>query len=158
MEDAERIKKKYGCAMSSLVTTEDPIEVPTVGGRAPKIISRAELTNILEPRAAEIAKLIWRDLEKVGLEREIRAGVVLVGGGCAMEWLLEMVEQVFDQQVRLGVPTGLGGLIDTVSGPEWAAAAGLLVWGNAERQRVRKVPRKGFAKMADTFKQWFVQG
>jgi cell division protein FtsA len=55
----------------SLVTADDPIEVPTVGGRAPKIISRAELTNILEPRAAEIAKLIWRDLEKVGLEREI---------------------------------------------------------------------------------------
>ncbi len=158
MEDAERIKKKYGCAISSLVTTDDPIEVPTVGGRAPKIISRAELTNILEPRAAEISKLIWRDLEKVGLEREIRSGIVLVGGGAAMEGLLEMVEQVFDQQVRIGVPTGLGGLVDTVTGPEWAAAAGLLVWGNADRQRVRKAPRKGLAKVAESFKQWFVQG
>lgn len=158
MEDAEKIKRKYGCAMSSLVTSEDPIEVPTVGGRAPKIISRGELTNILEPRAAEIANLIWRDLEKVGLEREIRAGVVLVGGGALMEGLMEMVEQVFDQSVRIGLPNGIGGLLDTVNGPEWAAATGLLAWGNVSRQRVRRVPRKGFAKVADTFKQWFVQG
>ena len=76
MEDAERIKKRYGCALSSLVTEDDPIEVPTVGGRAPKILSKQELTGILEPRAAEIAKLVYRDLEKVGLEKEIRSGVV----------------------------------------------------------------------------------
>ncbi len=81
MEDAERIKKRYGCALASLVTNDDPIEVPTVGGRAPKILSKHELTNILEPRAAEIAKLVYQDLEKVGLEKEIRSGVVLVGGG-----------------------------------------------------------------------------
>ena len=67
MEDAERIKKRYGCALGSLVTEDDPIEVPTVGGRAPKILSKHELTNILEPRAAEIAKLVYRDIEKVGL-------------------------------------------------------------------------------------------
>ena len=76
MEDAERIKKRYGCALASLVTEDDPIEVPTVGGRAPKILCRQELTGILEPRAAEIAKLVYRDLEKVGLEKEIRSGVV----------------------------------------------------------------------------------
>ncbi|HEX8171084.1 MAG TPA: cell division protein FtsA [Thermoanaerobaculia bacterium] len=155
MEDAERIKKRYGCALASLVTDDDPIEVPTVGGRAPKILSRHELTGILEPRAAEIAKLVYRDLEKVGLEKEIRSGVVLVGGGAEMDGMVEMVEQVFDQQARKGVPRGLGGLADTVSGPEWAAAAGLLLWGLKDQSRVRRRPRKGLSKMADSFKSLF---
>jgi len=155
MEDAERIKKRYGCALSSLVTEDDPIEVPTVGGRAPKILSRQELTGILEPRAAEIAKLVYRDLEKVGLDKEIRSGVVLVGGGAEMDGIVEMVEQVFDQQARKGVPRGVGGLADTVSGPEWAAASGLLLWGLRDQTRVRKRPRKGLAKVADSVKQWF---
>ncbi len=155
MEDAERIKKRYGCALSSLVTEDDPIEVPTVGGRAPKILSRQELTGILEPRAAEIAKLVYRDLEKVGLEKEIRSGVVVVGGGAEMDGIVEMIEQVFDQQARRGVPRGLGGLSDTVGGPEWAAACGLLLWGLRDQSRIRKRPRKGFSRVADSVKQWF---
>src|SRR5688572_28332816 len=156
MEDAERIKKRYGCVLSSLVTVDDPIEVPTVGGRAPKILSKQELTGILEPRAAELAKLVYRDLEKVGLEKEIRSGVVLVGGGAEMDGMVEMVEQVFDQSARKGVPRGLGGLADTVNGPEWAAAAGLLLWGFKDQSRqARKRPRKGLAKVADSFKSLF---
>jgi len=155
MEDAERIKRRYGCALASLVRDDDPIEVPTVGGRAPKILSRQELTGILEPRAVEIAKLVYRDLEKVGLEKEIRSGVVVVGGGAEMAGIVEMVEQVFDQQARKGVPRGLGGLSDTVSGPEWAAACGLLLWGMRDQSRIRKRPRKGLSKVADSVKQWF---
>ncbi len=155
MEDAERIKKRYGCALASLVTEDDPIEVPTVGGRAPKILSKQELTGILEPRAAEIAKLVYRDLEKVGLEKEIRSGVVLVGGGAEMDGIVEIAEQIFDQSARRGVPRGLGGLSDTVPGPEWAAAAGLLLWGFRTEAKVRRRPRKGLAKVADSFKQLF---
>jgi len=156
MEDAERIKKRYGCAVGSLVTEDDPIEVPTVGGRAPKILSKHELTGILEPRAAEIAKLVYRDLEKVGLDKEIRSGVVLVGGGAEMDGMIEMVEQVFDQSARKGMPRGLGGLSDTVGGPEWAAAAGLLLWGfKNQKARVRKRPRTGLARVADSVRAWF---
>ena len=155
MEDAERIKKRYGCALASLVTEDDPIEVPTVGGRAPKILSKQELTGILEPRAAEIAKLVYRDLEKVGLEKEIRSGVVIVGGGAEMDGMVEIAEQIFDQSARRGVPRGLGGLSDTVAGPEWAAAAGLLLWGFRTEAKVRRRPRKGLAKVADSFKQLF---
>lgn len=157
MEEAERIKKRYGCALGSLVAGDEPIEVPTVGGRAPKILSRHELTTILEPRAAELAKLVYRDLEKVGLEKEIRSGVVVIGGGAEMDGLIEMVEQIFDQQARKGVPVGIGGLSDVVNGPEWAAAAGLLLWGYRSRARDRKPKRTGFAKVADSFRQWFAQ-
>ena len=155
MEDAERIKKRYGCAVSSLVTQDDPIEVPTVGGRAPKILSKHELTGILEPRAAELAKLVYRDLEKVGLDKEIRSGVVLVGGGAEMDGMVEMVEQVFDQQARKGEPRGFGGLSDTVKGPEWAAAAGLLLWGFRNQKQTRKRPRTGLARVADSVRAWF---
>jgi cell division protein FtsA len=155
MEDAERIKKRHGCAVASLITEDDPIEVPTVGGRAPKIVSRHELTNILEPRAAEIAKLVYKDLEKVGLDKEIRSGVVMVGGGAEMDGMIEMIEQVFDQQARKGIPRGLGGLADTVAGPEWAAAAGLLLWGFRTEAKVRKRPRTGLARVADSFRSWF---
>src|SRR5205085_5366633 len=155
MDDAERIKKRYGCALGSLVTEDDPIEVPTVGGRAPKILTRPELTSILEPRAAEIAKLVYRDLEKVGLAKEIRSGVVLVGGGAEMDGMVEMVEQVFDQSARKGVPRGLGGLSDTVNGPEWAAAAGLLLWGFRNQAKVRRRPKKGLGKVAESVKQLF---
>lgn len=158
MEDAERIKKRYGCALTSLVTTDDPIEVPTVGGRAPKILSRQELTGIIEPRAAELAKLVYRDLEKVGLEKEIRSGVVLVGGGAQMDGMIEMTEQIFDQSARVGVPHGLGGLSDTVAGPEWASASGLLLWGFRSEVKLRKRPRKGLAKVADSFKSLFAWG
>ena len=155
MEDAERIKKRYGCAIASLVTEDDPIEVPTVGGRAPKILTRQELTSILEPRAAEIAKLVYRDLEKVGLEKEIRSGVVLVGGGAEMDGMVVMVEQVFDQSARKGVPRGLGGLSDTVNGPEWTAAAGLLLWGFRNQAKTRRRPKRGLGKVAESVKQLF---
>src|SRR5229473_1721041 len=156
MDDAERIKKRYGCALGSLVTEDDPIEVPTVGGRAQKILSKHELTNILEPRAAEIAKLVYSEIEKVGLDKEIRSGIVLVGGGAAMDGMVEMVEQVFDQQARKGLPRGLGGLSDTVNGPEWVAAAGLLLWGFRDRARVRRRARRGgLARVADSFCSWF---
>jgi cell division protein FtsA len=155
MDDAERIKKRYGCALASLVTEDDPIEVPTVGGRAPKILTKQELTGILEPRAAEIAKLVYRDLEKVGLEKEIRSGVVVVGGGAEMDGVVEMVEQIFDQQARKGVPRGLGGLSDTVNGPEWAAASGLLLWGFRHQAKARRQPRRGLGRVADTMRQWF---
>ena len=117
--------------------------MPTVGGRAPKILSKQELTGILEPRAAEIAKLVYRDLEKVGLEKEIRSGVVLVGGGAEMDGMVEMVEQVFDQQARKGVPRGFGGLADTVErsgvgGGGGPAAVGIAQSGAGARKRPRK--------------------
>jgi cell division protein FtsA len=73
-----------------------------------------------------------------------------------MDGMVEMIEQVFDQQARKGMPRGLGGLADTVSGPEWAAAAGLLLWGFRDHARLRRRPRKGLAKVAESVRQWFV--
>jgi cell division protein FtsA len=158
MEDAERIKKKYGCALASLDKDDEPVEVPTVGGRAAKILPRHELTGIIEPRAAELAKLVYDDLAKSGLDQEIRSGVVVVGGGAELSGMREMIEQIFDQQVRLGEPHGVGGLIDTVKGPQWAAATGLLLWGHRSRVRAEKPKKRGLARVADSVRQWFAHG
>src|SRR5204863_9605941 len=99
---------------------------------------------------------VYGYIDNVGLERESRSGVVVVGSGAEMEGMVEMVEHVFDQQARKGVPRGLGGLADTVSGPECAAATGVLLWGLKDQStRVRKRARKGLAKVADSVKQWF---
>jgi cell division ATPase FtsA len=72
-----------------------------------------------------------------------------------MEGMVDIVEQIFDQQARKGVPRGFGGLADTVAGPEWAAAAGLLLWGFRDRSRIRKRPQKGFSRIASSLKSWF---
>ncbi|MBW3564095.1 MAG: cell division protein FtsA [Acidobacteria bacterium] len=159
MEDAERIKKRYGRALHTVEQDDEPIEVPAVGGRSPRILPRYELTNILEPRAAELAKLVSDDLRNAGLDQELRAGVVVVGGGAELEGMAEMIEQIFDQQVRRGIPRDIGGLVDTVRGPQWAAATGLLKWGNGVRRRLEAVPkRSGFSKVADSVRQWFTLG
>lgn len=156
MEDAERIKKRFGRALQSVEADDQPIEVPSVGGRAPKVLPRSELTNIIEPRAAEIAKLVADDLQSIGIEEEVRAGVVVVGGGAELEGMPEMIEQIFDQQVRVGSPQGIGGLIDTVRGPQWATATGLLTWSRNSRNRAASQPKLGgFARVAESVRQWF---
>ena len=151
MEDAERIKKRYGCALSSLVTDDDPIEVPTVGGRAPKILSRQELTGILEPRAAEIAKLVYRDLEKVGLDKEIRsrrrAGRRRRGdgrhGGDGRAGVRPAGAQGRAARPRR---TGRHGERPGVGGRGGPAAVGIA----RIRRGCAKRPRKGLAKVADS--------
>ena len=142
--DAERIKKKHGCALRSAVGEDEMVEVPMVGGRAPKLCPRTTLSDILQPRADELFALIREDLERLGLEKEIRSGIVLTGGGAELEGIVEIAEGLFDGPVRRGVPAGVGGLTDVVSRPEWATATGLLLYGHRHktgRRRARGVTR-----------------
>ena len=107
--DAERIKKKYGCALRSAVGEDEMVEVPMVGGRAPKLCPRTTLSDILQPRAEELLGLIHEDLQRLGLDKEIRSGVVLTGGGAELEGIVEIAEGIFDGPVRRGVPAGRRG-------------------------------------------------
>ena len=77
--DAERLKKKFGCALRSAVSEDEMVEVPMVGGRAPKLCPRTTLADILQPRAEELLGLIHEDIQRLGLDKEIRSGVVLTG-------------------------------------------------------------------------------
>src|SRR3977135_3216096 len=128
--DAERLKKKYGCALRTAVSEDEMGEVPMVGGRAPKLCPRTTLSDILQPRAEELLGLSPEDSQRLGLDKEIRSGVVLTGGGSELEGVVEIAEGIFDGPVRRGVPSGVGGLVDVVSRPEWATATGLLLYGH----------------------------
>jgi cell division protein FtsA len=151
--DAERIKKKFGCALRSAVAEDEMVEVPMVGGRAPKLCPRTTLSDILQPRAEELLGLIREDLERLGLEKEIRSGMVLTGGGAELEGIVEVAESIFEGPVRRGIPTGVGGLVDVVSRPEWATATGLLLYGHRYKPAGRR--GKGLSRITSSVAKVF---
>ncbi|MES2962551.1 MAG: cell division protein FtsA [Bdellovibrionota bacterium] len=126
---AEAVKRKYGCAIADLIDENETIEVEGVGGRKPRALLRKDLCEVIEPRAEETMGLIWQEIRKSGLDAQIGSGVVLTGGACQLEGLLEMGEFIADVPVRKGMPERIGGLTDIVKLPECATAVGLLVYG-----------------------------
>ena len=155
--DAERIKKKFGSALRSSVGEDEMVEVPMVGGRAPKLCPRTTLADILQPRAEELLGLVREDLQRLGLDKEIRSGVVLTGGGAELEGVVEIAEAIFECPVRRGVPSGVGGLVDVISRPEWATATGLLLYGNRNKPSRRRGTgiARITASVSRAFKEFF---
>jgi cell division protein FtsA len=134
--DAERIKRESGCAMSELVGSEETIEVPSVGDRAPRKMSRRILCDIIEPRMEEIFQLVAREIQACGWEEQLTSGLVLTGGASMIPGLEEMAEQVLGLLVRRGEPRVAGGKADLVKDPRLATGVGLVHYGlKAEEQR-----------------------
>ncbi len=129
MADAEDMKKRYGCALTELVPAEETVDVPSVGGRKPRQLSRQVLSEIVQPRVEEILTLVARDLARAGFQDAATAGVVVTGGTSIMEGVPELAEGVLDQPVRRGVPQGMGGLADVIRSPIYATAVGLALYG-----------------------------
>lgn len=127
--EAEELKKRHGCALTALVREEETVDVPSVGGRKPRQLSRQILSEIIQPRVEEIFTLVARDLARAGLEDAPAAGVVVTGGTAIMDGLPELAGQVFDLPVRRGTPEGVGGLDDVVQSPIFATAVGLALYG-----------------------------
>ncbi len=154
--EAEKIKKKYGCALATMVSEEDTIEVPSVGGRKPRILGRQILADILQPRAEEICHLVFQEIRRAGYERVLNSGVVITGGSASLEGLPEVAERVFDMPIRRGVPTGIGGLVDVVASPSYATAVGLVLYGLRSRSN-RLMPRDmgtPLGRMAARVREW----
>jgi cell division protein FtsA len=159
--DAERLKKKHGCALSSMVNEGDCFEVNSVGGRKPRLLSHQVLAEILQPRADEIFTLIQEEIARAGFDRSLNAGVVLTGGGSLLPGMVEVAEQVFDLPVRRGQPGGAEGLAELSPGPQHATAIGLALEG-ARGARVRRRPTLGLpgvslGRMGDRVRAWFSQ-
>jgi len=159
VEQAEEIKKSYGCALSSLVDSDEMIKVPGVGGREPKEISRGVLAAIIEPRAEEIFSLVLREIKKTNYSDLLVAGVVLTGGGSLMEGMIELAEQIFDMPVKKGIPQGFSGLVDLVSTPIHSTGVGLILYG---LEQLKEGKSKGgskekgwFRRMKNLFGQYF---
>jgi cell division protein FtsA len=127
--DAERLKRRHGNALAAMVTEDAAIEVPSVGGRRPRLLSLQVLSEIIQPRAEEIFGLVKDEIERAGHGKSLNSGVVLTGGASLMSGMVEVAEQVFELPVRLGSPKGIGGILEAVSTPAFTTAVGLAAWG-----------------------------
>jgi cell division protein FtsA len=123
---AEEIKKKYGCALASLVAEDEAIEVPSVGGTKTRSVLRKHLCEIIEPRIEETLNFINNEIQASGLGEMLGAGVIVTGGASQLDGLVEMGEFVFDLPVRRGQIQQVDGLQDTVKSPSFATAVGLV--------------------------------
>jgi cell division protein FtsA len=158
MAAAEKIKIKYGCCLAETVPADDFIEVPSVGDREPRRLSRQVLAEICEPRVEEILALVEQDLVRSGFKNRIAAGVVLTGGTSLISGMQELAEQVFNLPTRLGYPRGVGGLKDVVASPMYATAVGLLLYGaekEGAEQRFRIRDDKMFNRILGRMRKWF---
>ncbi|NOR50385.1 MAG: cell division protein FtsA [Desulfuromonadales bacterium] len=155
--EAEKIKQISGCCLSSMVGKDETIEVPSVGGREPRILSRQLLAEILEPRVEEIFTLVNREIVKSGYEDLIASGVVLTGGSAILPGMPELAEQIFDLPVRRGKPIGIGGLTDVVNSPIYATGVGLVKYGSRNMQtRYFVIGQENlFDRVTRRMKEWF---
>ena len=159
MASAERIKLKYGCAMVDLVRQDEIIEVPSVGGREPRQLSRALLAEICQPRMEEILTLVDQELTRSGYKNLVSAGVVLTGGGALLDGCQELGEQIFNLPTRVGYPRNIGGLKDVVNSPKFATAVGLLCYGAVKEGGDKKFRIRDdnvFDRVLSRMKKWFV--
>jgi len=154
-QHANDIKLKYGCALSQLVQEEEMIDVPSIGERPSRKISRNNLAEIIEPRYEELMMLIQAELRRSGFEDIVAAGVVLTGGSSKIEGLVELAEEVFHMPVRLGYPQYVTGLHEVVRNPIYATGVGLLLFGNQNRAMNGKDGDVGFKAIWSKMKSWF---
>ena len=129
---AEDIKQRYGCAVSSLTQAAEMMMVPGMGGRPERELSRQSLADVLERRYVEIFSMAQQKLSLSGFESLIPAGVVLTGGASKVEGAIELAEEVFHAPVRLGSPNTIGGFTEVIHNPVYATSIGLLLYGHKQ--------------------------
>lgn len=158
--DAEKLKRRSGCALSTMVEEDETVEVASVGGRRPRLIARRVLADVLQRRAEEIFHLAWDEISKAGYEKSLNSGLVLTGGGAMLDGMSEIAEQIFDLPIRRGVPAGVGGLADHVANPACATAVGLVLY--AQQHRIPEAARAGggaltrmVGRLRTVFKEFF---
>ncbi len=155
-KDAEDIKIKYGCALRQLAD-DAPIEVPGVGDRGARTLSRQTLADVIEPRVEELYSLVQAELRRSGFEDLLSSGIVLTGGSSAMHGMVELGEEIFHMPVRLGLPRYVGGLSDVVKTPRFATGVGLLLYGLEQQQKheVARMQSSSFKDVMARMKEWF---
>ena len=132
--EAERIKRRHGCASRALLREDGTIEIASVGDRPPRTVFARMITDIMEPRALELLALIRDDLQRADLDGQLPAGFILAGGGAQLHGLDEMAEDAFHLPVRIAEPKGLADLPEQVVQPEYATVVGLVMYGAKARR------------------------
>ncbi len=156
-QHAEDIKLKYACALTQLASPDETIEVPSIGDRPSRRLSRQTLAEVVEPRYEELLSLIQGELRRSGYEDLVAGGVVLTGGSAKMEGLIDLAEEVFHMPVRLGIPQYVTGLVDVVRNPIHATGVGLLLFGHRNRavRASESVGSGGIKSVWNRMKSWF---
>ncbi len=156
MDQAERIKQKFGCALTAMVDKSETLEVPSVGGRDSRVMGRQILCEILEPRVEEIFQLVHHEVERNGFSELLTSGVVITGGSTLLPGMTELAEEIMGVPVRRGVPRGIGGLVDVVKSPVYATGVGLVVYGarHQDRSMFRIREENVFKKVKRRMGEW----
>jgi cell division protein FtsA len=157
LAEAENIKKTYGTCISDNIGSDEMIEVPGMGGRKPRKLSRQILGEILEPRAEEIFTLVQREIYRAGMENVMASGLVLTGGSALLDGVTEVAESIFNLPTRQGKPRGIGGLVDVVNNPMYATGVGLVMYGarNQSANKFRIRDANIFNRVMNRMKRWF---
>jgi cell division protein FtsA len=155
MNNAEQIKVNYACALKDMVSMEETIEVPSVGGRPSRAMSRHTLAEVIEPRYHELLEIAYEQIKASGLEDQIAAGLVLTGGTAKMEGAVEFAEEVFQMPVRVGKPHSIKGLAEYVDDPSYATAVGLLQYGKQHSNNKKTLPKSGEESVLKRIQSWF---
>ena len=156
-KEAEELKLRYGCALRQLADPNEVIEVPGVGERAPRKLSRPMLAEVIEPRIEELYSLVQAELRRSGFEELLSSGIVLTGGSALLAGMTELGEEVFHLPVRVGVPSYVGGLSEVVRNPRYATSVGLLLEGREQfmRGEAARAQVSGIGGVAERMRQWF---
>jgi len=157
-KDAEQIKVEFGVAKQLLADPSEQVEVPGLGDRAPRMLSRQALAGVIEPRVEEIFSLVHQVIRDSGFEERLSSGIVLAGGSAVMPGMVELAEDIFLKPVRKGLPTYNGALYDMVANPRSATVMGLLEEARIARGRGQKAARQaGSVKtVLGRAKDWFL--
>ena len=156
-KDAEEVKERFGCALSQLADPHDMVEVPGLGEREPRQLSRKTLAEVIEPRVEELYSLVQTELRRSGYEELLSSGVVITGGSSVMQGMVELGEELFHMPVRVGYPAYSGALAETVRHPRYATGIGLLLAG-VQQHRSRELARMNistFQQVLERMKSWF---
>ena len=159
MDQAEQIKIQHGSAVHTKNERDEIIEVPDVGGRPPRRISRAHLVDIVQPRMEEIFDLASQEINKSNFIHLMTSGLVLTGGGSLLQGTVELAEQIFDMPVKLGTPEKFNGLVDLVKSPIHATGVGLVHYGIQHRFQSEDLLGDGenglFTWVMSRMRRWF---
>lgn len=162
-KEAEDIKVENGWAKQLLANPDIQVEVPGLGDRAPRMLSRQALAGVIEPRVEEIFTLVHQVIRDSGCEELLSSGVVLTGGAAQMPGMVELAEEIFAKPVRRALPRYEGALSDMVAYPQAATAMGYLELAAQELGRgyegglqQNEEPKAGLGALLRKAKDWFV--
>ncbi len=156
--DAEEIKRRFGCAMSTLLLENEKIEVPGIGGKQSQQVPRKFLCNILEPRAQELFELVDEEIGKSGYRKLLPGGAVITGGGSLLAGMSEIAGEKLEIPVRCGFPDQPGELGEMLANPIYSTSIGLLMYGakrKAASSENRPTSKFDYRSISSKFRDWF---